>query len=53
MGNMAPNRKKMRYRMSIILITGGTSGFGKADAKEFAGRGEQVVITGRREDTLR
>ena len=39
--------------MSVILITGGTSGFGKADAKEFAGRGEQVVITGRREETLR
>ena len=39
--------------MSVILITGWKSGFGKADAKEFAGRGEQVVITGRREDTLR
>ena len=38
--------------MSIILITGGTSGFGKADAAEFAGRGETVIITGRNETTL-
>lgn len=37
---------------SVILITGGTSGYGKADAKLFAEKGETVIITGRREDTL-
>ena len=36
----------------IILITGATSGFGKAIATTFAAQGWNCIITGRREDRL-
>jgi 3-hydroxy acid dehydrogenase/malonic semialdehyde reductase len=36
----------------IVLITGATSGFGKAIAQKFAEMGDDVIITGRREDRL-
>ena len=36
----------------IIVITGGTSGYGKAAAKLFADKGHTVVITGRNEERL-
>lgn len=36
----------------IILITGATSGFGKATAIKFAQQGNNLIITGRREDLL-
>jgi 3-hydroxy acid dehydrogenase/malonic semialdehyde reductase len=36
----------------IILITGATSGFGKAIAEQFAAAGWNCIITGRREDRL-
>ena len=36
----------------IILVTGATSGFGKAIAERFAKEGYTVCITGRREDRL-
>ena len=36
----------------IILITGATSGFGKAMAEKFAEGGWNCIITGRREDRL-
>lgn len=35
-----------------VLITGATSGFGKALAKKFAANGYRLIITGRREDRL-
>ncbi len=36
----------------IILITGATSGFGKAIALKFAKEGHDLIITGRRKDLL-
>ncbi len=36
----------------IILITGATSGFGKASAEKFASEGWNLIITGRREERL-
>jgi 3-hydroxy acid dehydrogenase / malonic semialdehyde reductase len=36
----------------IILVTGATSGFGKAIAEKFASAGWDVIITGRRKDRL-
>lgn len=35
-----------------ILITGATSGFGKAMAEKFAAKGHSLIITGRRADRL-
>ena len=37
----------------IILITGATSGFGKAIAEKFASDGDHVIITGRRAERLK
>lgn len=39
--------------MAIIFITGATSGFGKAIAYQFAQRGYDIIINGRRENRLR
>ena len=36
----------------IILVTGATSGFGKAIAEKFGSEGYEVIITGRRKDRL-
>ena len=38
--------------MSTILITGATSGFGKACAEKFASAGYRLILTGRREERL-
>ena len=36
-----------------VLITGASSGIGKATAKEFARNGYDLIITGRRKEKLR
>lgn len=35
-----------------VLVTGATSGFGKAMAEKFAASGDNIIITGRRQDRL-
>src|SRR5882762_803471 len=37
----------------IILITGATAGIGKACAEKFSAAGDNVIITGRREERLK
>jgi NADP-dependent 3-hydroxy acid dehydrogenase YdfG len=46
-------RVSFSFMNSTILITGATSGFGKAIAERFASSGWNCILTGRREDRLK
>ena len=37
----------------VVVITGGTSGIGKALAEEFGSKGSKIVITGRKPEALK
>lgn len=41
-----------RFDNKVVVVTGGTSGIGRAAAKAFATEGASVFVTGRRQDTL-
>lgn len=41
-----------RFDNKVVVVTGGTSGIGRAAAKAFATEGASVFITGRRQDAL-
>ena len=47
-------RKEIPMQISgnTILVTGGNSGLGRRFAEEFAKRGNTVIITGRKQDTI-
>jgi 3-hydroxy acid dehydrogenase / malonic semialdehyde reductase len=49
---MSPGMKGEHGMSKTILITGATSGFGKATAELFAGNGWKMILTGRRTDRL-
>ncbi|QLE00062.1 SDR family oxidoreductase [Galbibacter sp. BG1] len=40
------------FKDKVVLITGGTSGIGKATAQEFINKGATVIVTGRHQDTI-
>ena len=42
----------MQISGNTILVTGGNSGLGRRFAEEFAKRGNKVIITGRKQDTI-
>lgn len=42
----------MEFKGKTVLITGGGSGIGEAMAYQYAGRGTNVILTGRRMETL-
>lgn len=45
-----PPAGKRRFADKVVLITGGTSGIGRAAALQFAAEGAKVAFCGRRED---
>lgn len=47
------HQKMVEFRNRTVLITGGGSGIGEAIAYQFAQRGTDVILTGRRENALR
>ena len=47
------NKNKYKFNDKVVIITGASSGIGKACAFEFADKGAKVVLAARREDELK
>ena len=50
---IAQNKYGSLLENKVILVTGGTSGIGKALTKRCLEEGAKVIITGRKEETLK
>jgi len=42
----------MKFKNKVVLITGASSGIGKASAIKFAKNGANVILVGRRKEKL-
>jgi len=47
-----PKRRFHTMKDKVVIITGGSSGIGKALAQEFGSKGSKIIITGRRLEPL-
>jgi dehydrogenase/reductase SDR family member 7B len=45
-------QSKVKMKDKVVIITGGSSGIGKAMAEEFGKRGSKIIITGRNKNDL-
>ncbi len=50
--NVTTTKPEVRFSSKTVLVTGGTSGIGLGIAKQFLAEGANVIITGRKADTL-
>jgi NAD(P)-dependent dehydrogenase (short-subunit alcohol dehydrogenase family) len=47
---MFPHSRRRQMTQQVVLITGALTGIGRATAVAFAGKGANVVVSGRHDD---